>query len=308
MSKRSRFFAFLAALCLSSVCSSAQQSAPDKKPAAATAAEDRGLLLGMYFTNAATWDELASLSTGSEKWTPGISKEPHGKYLTLWISRSGNAVKIQPVEGLLVPRASGFWHVGTSIVTSDQDPDFNYDEQFWATAAGQKPKPSGTDAQVDGASVRLITYVGPDYLSYLFHWQGGAGSWEYVYPHVASLDDLATETAVQQVLGPAAGAEFKRVAKPLDHMNDEPGANGEPCNCCTIDDKEWGILHVGDSWQSYARFHYGTSSSCAQGSDDRWLKAMLPRTVAPGGKLNKTWDALRKDAEAVSKSDEGAVR
>jgi len=30
--------------------------------------------------------------------------------------------------------------------------------------------------------------------------------------------------------------------------------------------------------------------------------------VAPGGKINRPWDALRKEAEAVSKSDQGSVR
>src|SRR5215469_6938014 len=155
MSQRSRFLVSLGALCLGLAGVTAQQSAPARKPAVGTVADDRGLLLGIYFPNRATLENLTSLKEGDQKWVPDISTKPHGKYLTVWISRSGNAVKIQTVEGLLVPRANGFWKVGANIIKSDQDPDHNFDEHFWAVPAGQKPKPPEADPQVNGASVRL---------------------------------------------------------------------------------------------------------------------------------------------------------
>jgi hypothetical protein len=287
-----------------------QQAAPDKKPAvAADHAGDRGLLLGIYFPTSASWDNLPNAGP-DEKWVPDISIEPHGQYLTFWISRSGNTVKVQATEGLLVPRANGFWHIGAQIVKSDRDPEYNFDEHFWALPAGEKPKPQEADPNVDGTSVRLITYAGPQYVSYLFHWQGGAGAWEYVYPHVASVDDLATDLNIEEVLGPAASAGYKRLAKSLDHMNDEAkeGEEREPCNCCSGSDNEWGILHAGDLWQTYARFHPGTSSACSQGHEDHVLKAVIPQSVAPGGILGKPWDVLRAEAEALLKSEHGSVR
>jgi hypothetical protein len=122
--------------------------------------------------------------------------------------------------------------------------------------------------------------------------------------------DLTKDLSVEKVLGPAAAAGYKRLAKSLDHMNDEAkeGEERDPCNCCTSDENEWGILHVGDSWQAYARFHPGTSSSCSQGWEDHVLKAAIPKSLAPGGTLGSPWDALRAEAEAVIKSEQGSVR
>jgi hypothetical protein len=306
------FLILIAVFCLKPVCAPAQRASPEKQATVANArTEEIGLLLGIYFPNAASWDNLTSFSASDDtKWVPDISAEPHGHYLTFWISRRGDALKIQAIDGLFVPRATGFWRIGTYIVKSDQDPESNYDEQFWAVSAEQRPNPPGTDAQINGTSVRLITYVGPEYLSYLFHWQGGAGAWEYVYPHVASLDDLTKDRSIERVLGSAKDAEYKRLAKSLDHMNEEPkdGEDREPCNCCSSAENEWGIMHEGDSWKPYARFHYGPSSPCSQGSQDHVLKGILPRNVSSGGKLGRPWEALRAEVEAVSKSAQGSLR
>jgi hypothetical protein len=305
-----RFLLYLVIFCLTAARAPAQQAAPQKKPAAgAEHSDDRGVLLGVYFPEGASWEDMR-FDTSDQKWVPDISKEPHGQYLTFWVSKSGGVVKIQATEGLLVPRASGFWHIGTQIVHSDQNPDSSYDEQFWALPAEENPKPPEADPQIDGRSVRLITYAGPEYVAYLFHWQGGAGAWEYVYTHVASVNDLATDASLEKVLGPAAGAGYKRLAKSLDHMSDEvkEGEDREPCNCCTSLENEWGILHAEQSWRAYARFHPGPSSSCSQGWEDHTLKAAMPKSVASGGTLNRTWDAVRAEVEAVLKSEQGSVR
>jgi hypothetical protein len=305
-----RLWSFVVIACLAPWTTLAQQPAPSQKSAVAPEhASDAGLLLGLYFPNIANWDDLQRTGVDS-KWVPEISKEPHGKYLTFWISRSAGTAKIQSVEGLLVPRAAGFWHVGTQIVKSDENEDSSYDEQFWALPADRKPQPPPLDPAVDGTSVRLITYAGSEYLSYIFHWQGGAGAWEYIYPHVVSLDDLPKDVTLEKVLGPAANAGYKRLAKSLDHMNDEPkeGEDREPCNCCSANENEWGILHVGDSWQVFARFHYGTSSSCSQGSEDRVLKTAIPKSIAAGGSLGTPWKDLRAEAEAALKGEPESVR
>ena len=297
-------------LCLAAGRADAQQAGPVRSSAVvAEHAGDRGLLLGMYFPKDASWDQLRNAGP-DEKYVPDISMEPHGQYMTFWIARSGGAVKIQAIEGLLVPRANGFWHIGTQMVESDRNPERNYDEQFWALPAGEKPEPPEDDPAIDGESVRVITYAGPEYVAYLFHWQGGAGAWEYVYPHVASVSDLAKDANVEKVLGPSANAGYKRLAKSLDHMNDEvkEGEDREPCNCCTGIENEWGISHVGDSWQAFARFHPGTSSSCSQGWEDHVMKTTIPKNLAPGGSLNRPWDGLRRETEAVLKSEDGMVR
>jgi hypothetical protein len=58
-------------------------------------------LLGIYFPTSASWDNLSNAGP-DEKWVPDISIEPHGQYLTF--SRSGDTVKVQAIEGLLVQR------------------------------------------------------------------------------------------------------------------------------------------------------------------------------------------------------------
>ena len=289
----------------------AQQLGTAKIPAVASEhATDRGLLLGIYLPNEASWDDLRN-EVQDQKWVPDISMDPQGKYLTFWISRSGGgSVKIQAIEGLLVPRATGFWHIGTQMATAEEHPESNFDEEIWAVPVGEKPAPPKSDSGIDGRSVRLITYAGPTYVAYLFHWQGGVGAWEYVYSHVTTVADSTKNLGVEKVLGPATGALYKRLAKSMDHMTDETkeGEDREPCNCCTGDPTEWGILHAGDSWQVYARFHEGTSSSCGQGSEDHVLKTAVPNSVASGVSLNRAWDVLRGEAEAVLKSGPESVR
>jgi len=57
--------------------------------------DDRGLLLGMYFP--AAGENWNSLQDG--KWFPEISDEPHGRYLTFWVSKGGDSVKILMISG-----------------------------------------------------------------------------------------------------------------------------------------------------------------------------------------------------------------
>ncbi len=305
MNDRFRFLILLVIFCLNGGRVCAQQSSLQSTPRPA-AAHPEGLLLGMYFPETASWDDLNNDAV-EQKWVPEISMEPQGRYLTFWISKTGDVVNIQAVEGLLVPRDSGFWHIGTRIVKADHDPQLNYDEQLWAAPVGEKPKMLDVDKAIDGTSVRLITYVGPEYAAYLFHWQGGAGGWEYVYPGVASLDNPSSAISLEKVLGPAAGLGYKRLAKSLDHMDAPPDDDGG-CNCCEGRSDEWGILHAGDSWQAFARFQQGTSSSCAQGSEDHVLRTAIPKSLAAGGTLGQPWGALRSAVEAALKSEQGSVR
>lgn len=129
---------------------------------------------------------------------------------------------------------------------------------------------------------------------------------EYENAEVLSLHDLTKDMSVEEVLGPAAGAAYKRLAKSMDHMNEK---TEDVCNCCTGDETRWGILHVGDSWQTFARFQYGPSSSCSQGSEDRVVpSAVLPKNLAPGGSLGRPWADLRLEAEKVLKVNPGSVR
>jgi hypothetical protein len=308
MSHSTPLWILIGVVCLAVGRADAQQVGGKTPAVASEQAADRGLLLGIYLPNGASWDDLRN--DVRDKWVPAISTDQHGKYLTFWISRSGGSVKIQAIEGLLVPRATAFWHIGTQIATAEENPESHFDEEIWAAPAREKRGSSKSDPGIDGKSVRLITYAGPETVAYLFHWQGGAGAWEYVQPHVTSVADSTKDLSVEKVLGPATGAMYKRLAKSLDHMNDEAkhGEDRDECNCCTGDPTEWGIWHAGNSWQVYARFHYGTSSSCGQGWEDHVLKTEIPKSVAPGGSLNRAWSVLRGEAEAVMKSAPESVR
>jgi len=140
------------------------------------------------------------------------------------------------------------------------------------------------------------------------HWQGGAGLWEYQQAYVSALDNLTTQLTISRVLGPQAGAAYKKLAKSLNHMNDDVRER-EACNCCSGADNEWGLIHVGDEWQAYARFHEGTSSACSQGAEDHVLKTLISRSLWSGGRSDRLpWDSLRKQAESALKVESGSVQ
>jgi hypothetical protein len=194
-------------------------------------------------------------------------------------------------------------------VKSRDAEDADFDEQFWAVPNHKKePQPAKTDQEINGKSTRLITYAGPEYISYLFHWQGGVGLWEYQQAYVSAVDDLTKELTISKVLGSQAGAVHTKLAKSLDHMNDDVREQ-EACNCCTGADNEWGLIHVGDQWQAYARFHEGTSSACSQGAEDYFLRTIIPKNLWSGGRwYGLPWDILRKRAESVLKINSGSVQ
>lgn len=300
----------IGASCLLPWMAHAQKVAVSKLPDdSANHRNDAGLLLGLYFPNqrSVSWHDLAG-----GKWVP----EPHsssvvqGRYLTFWISRTGKKANIQTFDGLIVPRTKGFWHVGTQLLKAAgkielagvvvDDPTF--EEQVWGIPAGSQPAPAKLDPELEGdlsKSVRLITYVGPQYLAFVEHVDGGPGKFEYANPRVVSLEhlDREWELPLEKVVGPSAAAEYERHVKSVDHMSD--GSGDDACACCTGYRKEWGIRHVGVSWNAYVIFREGTNSSCATNAHQYVLTTPLPKSLVSGGSLDKSWDALRKQVAVI---------
>lgn len=210
-------------------------------------------------------------------------------------------MNIQAVEGLLVPRAKGFWHVGVQLLKSPNHVITG--EEIWAVPVETEPPPDKVDpkaSQTDEASL-VITYVGPKYLTYVEHFFGGAGGYEYVGPQTVSLDDLGKDSSLESVFGPDAIAEYHRHARAVDHMSATPNDVEGGCNCCRGNPGEWGLRHVNASWEAYTIFRYGESSACGQQSDEYVIRAPVPTSLSPGGSLNKSWDDLRVQAAALAK-------
>jgi len=65
----------VASLTAGSACT--QQAAAGKT--SATESGDRGLLLGLYFPNGATWDDLRN-GEADQKWALEIPTDPNGKH------------------------------------------------------------------------------------------------------------------------------------------------------------------------------------------------------------------------------------
>lgn len=302
-----RWLALAAAFCLSTQGALAQNSVDAKKPSPSMEDHggDRGLLLGIYFPDGVSWNDIATASP-NEKWVPEISDQIHGQYLTFWITKTRRGEKIEAIQGLIVPRENGFWRVGSVLVRSSMDPGSSYDEQLWAVPVSEKPPGPKIDPGTRDTSVCLLTYAGSDYLSYLAHSQGGAGAWEYTIPGVVAIDALEKEETIAAVLGSTMAASYKRRAKSLDHMDED--WQGEPCGCCQGRESEWGIVHAGDRWQVFARFHYGTSSDCAQGSTDEEFDVALPKRMAPGGTLGGPWELVRTETETALHLEAGSVQ
>lgn len=283
---RTLLFLAIAFFALSKVALPGQSPAPGTSKVAspnpqAAGISDAGLLLGMYLSNAEGFqiDE-------STHWVPEVQPDPHGHYVTFWIARQGSQIKIRKVEDLIVPRATGFWHLGTYFVKPGGGPDEqNFEERIWAAPIDQKPDLKPIDSEVGGPGfaqlVRVITYTGPQYISYNEHWLSGVGMWEYSYPHVVSIDDLKAELAVGRVLGAPGAKAYARLAKSLNHMNEQV----DVCACCEGNDTDWGLSCERHAWVAFARFRAGTSSSCSQEEQDHEFQAQIPRELVTSGAL-----------------------
>lgn len=281
-------FLFLALgfFALSKIALPGQSPVPEATKAAnsnprAAGTSDAGLLLGMYLSNAEGFqiDE-------STHWVPEVNPDPHGHYVTFWIAQQRSHIKIRKVEDLIVPRATGFWHVGTHFVKPGGGPDQqNFEERIWAAPIDQKPNLKPTDSEVGGPGfaqlVRVITYAGPQYISYNEHWLSGVGMWEYSYPHVVSIDELKAELPVSRVLGAPGTKAYARLAKSLNHMNEQV----DVCACCGGNDTDWGLSCERHAWVAFARFRAGTSSSCSQMEEDHEFSAQIPRELVTSGAL-----------------------
>lgn len=283
---RTILFLAIAFFALSKIALPGQSPAPEATKAAnsnplAAGASDAGLLLGMYSSNAEGFqiDE-------STHWVPEVQPDPHGHYVTFWIARQGSQIKIRKVEDLIVPRATGFWHVGTHFVKPEGgDDERNFEEKIWVAPIGQKPDLKPTDPELGhqgfSQGVRVITYAGPQYISYNEHWLSGVGMWEYSYPHVVSIDDLKAELSVGRVLGDPGTRAYARLAKSLSHMNGQV----DVCACCEGNDTDWGLSCERHSWVAFARFRGGTSSSCSQMEEDHEFQAQIPGKLVTSGAL-----------------------
>ncbi len=210
-------------------------------------------------------------------------------------------MNIQAVQGLLVPRTKGFWHVGIQLVRGPHRRITG--AEIWALPVETEPPPDKVDPEASGMeqAAFVITYVGPEYLTYVEHSLGGAEGWEYVGPSTVSLDALGKTSSLESVLGPDAIAEYRSHAKAVDNMSATPNDVEGGCNCCRGNPEEWGLRHINVSWEAYTVFRYGESSTCAQQSDEYEIKAPLPKSLASGGSLNKSWEDTRMQAATLMK-------
>jgi hypothetical protein len=258
-------------------------------------ANDRGLLLGVYFPNDPNvrWNNL-----GAETWFLDLSSEPQGQYLTFWISRVDKTVNIQAVKGLLVPRPKGFWHAGILFVRAPNNAIAG--AETWAVPVETEPPPDKVDPQASAmiAARRFITYVGSQYLTYVEPSSNG-GTLDDVGHGTVGLDDPTQDLSVESVLGPASTAEYRRHAKAVANASSKE----DFCSCCWGRPEEWGLVHVNVSWQAYTIFRYSGSNACSQQSEEYWIKAPVPKSLATGGILNKSWDDLRVQAATILKDD-----
>jgi hypothetical protein len=147
-------------------------------------------------------------------------------YHTMWLTSSGDAWAVQAQgDGLLVPRASGFWWVG---VHRDEDDWFRV--FAWATPADlpltvDRPKWEHEEdlKQFGGSHQIAIEFVGPDYvsLSESFETYGPSLAYNHILL-VHSLDDLAKPAvgdvdfegrSIEQILGPGSDGALEKAAR-----------------------------------------------------------------------------------------------
>lgn len=280
-------------------CRTPAQSVAGSKPSVNSPdhADDVGILLGLYFPNqqGVGWTELAG-----GKWVPDFSSVYEDKYLTFWISRIDNRVNIQAVQGLLVPRPKGFWHAGLLIIRGPKNDIAG--TEAWAAPIEAQPPPDKVDPQAStmfGAR-GFISYVGPQYLTYVQHSSDGAGH-DNVDHGTASLDNLTQDLSLESVLGPGAVAEYRTHAKAVSKTSSKE----DFCGCCWGRPEEWGLVHVSFFWRAYAIFRNSGPSICSQQSEEYWIEAPLPKSLAAGGALTRSWDDLRLQAATILKADQG---
>jgi len=231
------------------------------------AAQRSGLLLGY-------WDQ-----TGQQ-------------HRTLWVHHSGDAAAAQVIPGLLVPRKTGFWHLGSYFTLNAEDQ--SDDQHIWALPADRQPaivlapNERMVKAWADGACQdisREIHFVGPSYISYTTQAGYSCG------PHpdfetelrVAPLDQLeGKRIPASRVLGPAAPAAIRNG---IEH------AQGSQCyEPPRVDERNWQITRRQGHWA--AEGWAETARTCGYGVNFA-IHLPLPESVVGYDRLPAGWDRLK---------------
>ena len=222
-------------------------------------------------------------------WDPGWREE----HRTLWIHHAGDNAAAEVIPGLLIPRQTGFWHVGKYFTMSAED--WADEEHLWAAPASRHPVMTLADGEHFSQGwengmcehiSREVHFVGPSYISYTLQTEVSCG----VHPdsdtelRVVLLDQLEGDRIpVARFLGPAAPAAIR-----------EAVARAEESDCFEkphVDERNWQIDRRQGHWsaEGWAETH----RICGYGFDFT-IGLPLPESVVGYDRLPADWAALKQ--------------
>jgi hypothetical protein len=274
------------------------------------------------FASSAIWAQPAGILLGYGE----VTSKGGYQYKTIWIVFSLDEVRVvSTVPDMIVPRSSGFWRVGRTIIceydsSTEQD---NSRDALWQTAIENAPvikqgppckshKPGDVDdsdyesegSQSEGHHVALcsredakLLFVSPAYLAENFDEYDtcdARGGHDTNRHDVRSLDRGAP-ISLAEVLGAQAAKQYSLAAKKGFKEN------SQDYNCPDLDPerydlKSWGIEHVRGAWLPVAELDQWMGE-CAFGHP---IDLPIPKSVTGEAPKGTLWPTIARAVPHLS--------
>lgn len=254
------------------------------------------ILRAFLFAASVAFVSLAQAQSGvllglREDSAPGSDKP--ATYRTVWLTSAGTSGKVAgSLPFLVVPRADGFWRIGTS---RRKKGDWREDT-IWASKVGRDPElpPLETYADTENTTDRKILFVGPDHIGV----EEESAGFTQGAAHPYALARIFTQPIADPVPGPRVslatifgpGADAKLATATVAYREKMKPEDREAA-AQDVDPSEWSLVRRQGSWIVRARLGYFAEVNRGR-SWDFDLPFTAPKSLVSLDALPLAWKTL----------------